>query len=206
MTLAEFRHTRSAKKHSAILAAASTLFRSDGYQGASMEDIAKTASVSTATLYRHFASKVDLFEAVAALSLERLETDIDITPSEAPMERLERLAAAYADLLCQPTTVGIMRMLLAETGRNSDLADRFYNNVKSRLGDVFESVIGELKITGSITRGDIDRAPGQLQGMIEHATLMRALILGDDAGPAAPPGEIARTALDTWKAYWLSEA
>ncbi|MEO1642093.1 MAG: TetR/AcrR family transcriptional regulator [Pseudomonadota bacterium] len=205
MTLAEFRQTRSAKKHSAILDAASALFRRDGYQGASMEDIAKTAEVSTATLYRHFASKADLFEAVATASLETLETRIDLAPSDTPLIRLETLATAYAELLCQPETVGIMRMLVAETGRNADLAERFYCSVKLRLGDVFEAAVRDLETAGLITRGDIDRAPGQLQGMIEHATLLRALILGDTAGPAAPPSEIARTSLQTWKAYWLEK-
>ncbi|MEM9107632.1 MAG: TetR/AcrR family transcriptional regulator [Pseudomonadota bacterium] len=203
MSLEDFRKNRSAEKQSAILTAAIGLFRRDGYAGASMEEIAGQAGVSTATLYRHFRSKAELFEAVAATSIETLQTQVSLQPSTDPLAHLETLTLAYARLLDNPDTIGLVRMIVAETGRNTDLAERFYRAVKARLGDTFAAAVARLMENERLVDGVWDSAPGQLQGMIEHAILMRGLILGDEAGPAAPPETVAGEALRTWSARWL---
>ncbi|MHA7900413.1 MAG: TetR/AcrR family transcriptional regulator [Henriciella sp.] len=204
MTLEDFRKNRSQAKQAAILDAAMALFRQAGFAGASMEDIAKKAAVSTATLYRHFRSKTALFEAVATTSIEALETQISQINSTDPRTRLSALAHAYAGLLAQPNTIGLMRMLVSETGRDSDLATWFYNAIKSRLGDHFDRAVQDLDKAGLLAEATFEVAPGQLQGMIEHAILMRGLILGDEAGPAAPVEQLAEDALRTWSARWLN--
>ena len=168
-----------------------------------MEVIAGEASVSTATLYRHFRSKVELFEAVATASIEALETQASLAQSEDPMQRLAALSRAYAILLSDPNTIGMVRMIVSETGRNPDLAERFYTAIKSRLGDNFERAIEDLAEAGHLIDAPRHSAPGQLQAMIEHGILMRGLILGDDAGPAAPVEDITRDALATWTARWM---
>jgi hypothetical protein len=45
---------------------------------------------------------------------------------------------------------------------------------------------------------------GQLQGMIEHAVLMRGLILGDHVEMLKPAREIVRSAVETWTARWAA--
>ena len=45
-------------------------------------------------------------------------------------------------------------------------------------------------------------AAGQRQGMIEHATLLRGLILGDEAAPLRTQNVIAKEAVRTWRARW----
>ena len=47
----------SARKRSAILEAATTLFLRNGYRGTSMDEIAALAAVSKQTVYKHFADK-----------------------------------------------------------------------------------------------------------------------------------------------------
>jgi AcrR family transcriptional regulator len=48
---------RSARKRSAILEAATTVFLDNGYLGTSMDEIAALARVSKQTVYKHFADK-----------------------------------------------------------------------------------------------------------------------------------------------------
>ncbi len=202
MSLDAFRKNRAAHKRAAVLAAARLRFGQDGFARANMDAIAKAARVSTATLYRYFPSKAALFQAVAVASIEAMEADL---PAEnaAPLIRLERLAVAYARLLSTPEVRSTVRMLIAETGRGGDLAGRFYDGVKRRIGDGFSQVILDAARAGVVRApGDPGHAAGQLQGMIEHATLMRGLILGDDVPPAQEAGEIARSALATWLARW----
>ena len=67
------RHDRSkAAKRDEIVAAASSLFVSDGYDGASMSKIAATAGLTPNTLYWYFSDKDELFVAVADVYLDVL--------------------------------------------------------------------------------------------------------------------------------------
>lgn len=202
MTLEEFRKARSARKHADILAAGLTVFRRDGYSRATMEAIAREASVSTATLYRHFPSKPALFEAVATDSLAKLAPRSD-EAADGPLDGLVRLAHRYADALSEPDTRRLVRMLVSETGDGGTLAQQVYTDVKARVGALFEEAVAAAAAVGEV-RADAGEGPGpgQLQGMIEHATLMRGLLLGDEAPPADAPREIARAALETWLARW----
>ncbi|MEH0023119.1 MAG: TetR/AcrR family transcriptional regulator [Desulfobacter sp.] len=60
------------QKRTAILTAARETFRTDGYIGAGMDKIAKSAGVTKQTVYRYFPSKEVLFR--AALEAQRRET------------------------------------------------------------------------------------------------------------------------------------
>ncbi len=52
------------QKRAAILDAATELFLADGYDGASLAKVARAAGVSTATLFKRFPTKADLFDAI----------------------------------------------------------------------------------------------------------------------------------------------
>jgi len=201
MTLQDFRTERAASKRASILAAAERLFRQDGFSRASMETIARKAQVSTATLYRYYASKEDLFEAVASETMNRLE--LNLSPNSNPASGLTELARAYARLLSEPDIRGLFRMIVAECGRDEELAARFYTAVKSRLSDLFIRQIEEGHRAGLYK--DIqapDQVAGQLQGMIEHGTLMRGLVLGDNIETMSEADSIADESLTTWLARW----
>lgn len=201
MSLDAFRKARAGEKRSQALAAASTLFRQTGFERTSMEAVANAAGISTATLYRQFPSKESLFEAVAVSALDRL--DAPVLARGGVKFRMTALAVSYAELLAAPETRGFMRMIIAETGRNPRLADIFYEKVKARLGGGFLAVYGEGAAQEIFKRtSDPGHAVGQLQGMIEHAVLMRGLILGDGAAPLKSTKDIARSAVETWLARW----
>lgn len=55
-----------------ILAAATEVFARDGLGGARVDEVAASAGVNKAVLYRHFASKDELFEAALDWALERM--------------------------------------------------------------------------------------------------------------------------------------
>jgi len=56
--------TQSARKHKAIVDAATALFLSKGYQGTSVDEIAALAKVGKQTVYHHFADKQNLFSEI----------------------------------------------------------------------------------------------------------------------------------------------
>ncbi|HZG32693.1 MAG TPA: helix-turn-helix domain-containing protein, partial [Sphingopyxis sp.] len=65
----------SAERRASILAAAKEVFIRSGYAGARTKDIAIEAQINEALIYRHFASKEELFDAAVIEPLESwLET------------------------------------------------------------------------------------------------------------------------------------
>lgn len=118
---------------------------------------------------------------------------------------LGRLARAYARLLSEPETRGMFRMVVSECGRDAVLAERFYRAVKARLGDLFVSALERCVAQGLLRPIPFpEQAAGQLQGMIEHGTLMRGLVLGDEIETLSEAHVIADEALATWFARWGS--
>ncbi|MEO1252404.1 MAG: TetR/AcrR family transcriptional regulator [Pseudomonadota bacterium] len=196
--------TRSERKRADILSAARDAFLEQGYERVVMEATARRAGVSTATLYRHFPSKSDLFEAVAAATMDELDASFP-PPADDPIMRLEEIAVAYAEHLSRPDVRAFVRMLVAETGRNASLADIFYDAIKTRLSDIFaEAILAGARAGVLQPTDDPAHAAGQLQGMIEHGTLMRGLVLGDAVPPPVDPATIAREAFATWRARWVA--
>ncbi len=78
-----------------ILDGAASAFAKGGYAGTSMEEIAAAAGVSKLLLYRDFAGKKELYQAVLERTLARIEERV---PAEASNRALrELIGAARAD-------------------------------------------------------------------------------------------------------------
>ena len=102
MSLETYRQSIREGKREAIVAAAQRVFLDHGYQGAAMAGIAKAADVSTATLYKHYANKETLFEAVVADRIRSFDTAFpaDNVDPELPLdEGLKRISASFVELL-----------------------------------------------------------------------------------------------------------
>ncbi len=67
-----------AERRAAILDAAASTFAVGGYAGTSIADIARTAGVSHLIVYRHFASKEELYEAVLGRAQEALASALAV--------------------------------------------------------------------------------------------------------------------------------
>jgi len=96
------RESRVDIKRETILEAATTAFRDEGYESASMDRIAEGAGASKRTVYNHFGSKEGLFEAVverlfeAAAALKEVEWDPD-RPLEAQLSDFARAKTLIAE-------------------------------------------------------------------------------------------------------------
>lgn len=201
MSREDFLQRRAAAKRSAVLAAARDRFSADGYERANMERIAQEAQVSTATLYRQFPSKIDLFQAVLGQSVAMFETELAAAAQRTPRRRIEALAHAYAATLDDPFNAGILRAVFSAAPTSPEVAAAFYEHVKSVVPVAFHTAMAQAAEAGLIVLGDNPDQPGaHLMGMIEHAILWRRL-LQNTPGPHAPEA-IAKAALGRfWRAY-----
>jgi len=101
----------------AIFAAAAPLFSSKGFDGVSMDDIAKAATVNKAMIYYHFADKLSLYRAVVGDGLKAMgETTGAIAQAETtPFEKIDAFVEAFVRMTeVRPWMPAIMLREIAE--------------------------------------------------------------------------------------------
>jgi AcrR family transcriptional regulator len=162
-----------------VFDAARHAFAVDGYAATSTEDLARSAGISTKTLYRLFPGKAALFEAMCADRLERMFSAINLQANdEADIEAGLRAALmACADLALDPEVVALQRMVLQESAAFPELAANFYRNGISRT---VKALTGWLRVQVKRKRiviDDAEEVAGMLIGMVASAP-QRAAIYG----------------------------
>lgn len=121
--------TKSDAKRNAILRSAKTVFLSVGFEGANMDEVASGAGVSKMTVYRHFGSKEDLFAGVITeLGNKIIAEDLERIFAKRPEEALRRFARKMIDIVFDPETVELHRIVVAECRRFPKLGEYFYTS------------------------------------------------------------------------------
>lgn len=110
------RRLKRAERREQILDAATAAFSRSGYAATSLDDVAASAGVSRAILYRHFDSKAELYQQVLDRVCDRLDAETGRgSYDEAAIEGLVRAAAADPDGF---------RLLFDHAMRESEFAER----------------------------------------------------------------------------------
>jgi AcrR family transcriptional regulator len=141
----------SAKRRQ-ILDGARRVFLADGFDGASMNDIARAAGVSKGTLYVYFDSKERLFEALIREDRQQ-QAERLVIPADAadPSAALARFGRELIALMTQPEMIAQVRIVIAATGKFPSIGRAFYES-----GPCF----GEIRLAARL---EAWRAAGALQ-------------------------------------------
>lgn len=92
------RRLKRAERREQILDAATTAFSRTGFAATSLDDVAEAAGISRAILYRHFASKTELYQQVLDRVCDRLDAETGRgSYDEGTIDGLVRAAAADPD-------------------------------------------------------------------------------------------------------------
>src|SRR5512140_3643431 len=117
-------------KRRQILDGARKVFMDLGFDGASMNEIARAAGVSKGTLYVYFTDKSRLFEAMVedeALKNGKLAFNLD--PGRDAETTLREFGRAYVGGMCRPGGGSSIRTVMAIAERMPEVGRRFYENV-----------------------------------------------------------------------------
>ena len=116
----------SAKRRQ-IVEGARAVFLAQGFDAASMNDIARKAGVSKGTLYVYFKSKEDLFEAITEDECRsQAEHVFELDPADPDVAAvLRRLGGAFAHYLSHRSTSPI-RTVIAIADRMPEIGRQFY--------------------------------------------------------------------------------
>lgn len=130
----------SDKKREAILQGAKAAFLKDGFGGASMDQVAALAGVSKMTVYRHFGSKEELFAGVITeLCQFIVAEDLDAIFAQEPQQALRAFARKMTDIVFEPDTAELHRIVIAESRRFPKLGQLFYETGPQACIDALEA-------------------------------------------------------------------
>ncbi|HEX4409914.1 MAG TPA: TetR/AcrR family transcriptional regulator [Xanthobacteraceae bacterium] len=120
--------TDDSAKRRQIVEGARSIFLANGFDAASMNDIARAAGVSKGTLYVYFTNKEQLFEAIVhAECLVHAETTFQFDHNERDVEAaLLRLGKGFIAFLCAPQKASALRTVIAIADRMPEIGKVFY--------------------------------------------------------------------------------
>lgn len=154
---------RKGRKFEQVLEGARDVFMKDGFEGASVDEIARTAGVSKATLYSYFPDKRLLFVEVAQCEcLRQAENYVSDLPSDAkPRDVLYGAGRQIIRFLTSEMGKNVIRMCTSESLRFPELGRRFYESgpglVRTHLGEYLTqaSADGHLDIDDPLLAADL---------------------------------------------------
>lgn len=192
-----------------ILAAAGRMFIQHGFEGVSMDVIAKAAGVARQTLYNRFPEgKESLFGAVAERMWQAFPV-MDIASDEAalsdPEAGLRLIGLGVAHFWSPPLAVDFLRMVIAEGRRFPQLIQRFFEVGKTPAVSAVRNYIAELGKRGTLRINDAELASQQFLGMIDE-TVLWVRIMGDNAAlPQARVNMVVDQAVTIFLSHYRNE-
>lgn len=194
----------------AILDAATTVFLERGYAGATLDDVAATASASKQTLYRYFGDKEGLFRAVIEDSIGGAESGtneflVAVRDTTDVEHDLRVLARQHLRDVLQPHLMQLRRLVIAEADRFPTLARMWFERGPERAYDTFEDVFAHLADRRVL---HIDRprlAAKHFNWLVLSIPLHRALYLPSSADLLQDVDEIADDAVRIFLAAHRSD-
>src|ERR1044071_5006147 len=158
-----------------ILAIAVSLFSERGFRGTTTKEIAQAAGVSEAMVFRHFATKQELYAAILdhkACAGDKLE------PEEMAADAIQRKddravfeALALGALNHHEKDPDFQRLLLHSALEKHELAQMFFDEFVSRVYEFLGSYIRERQREGALIEMDPAIVVRCFIGMVMHHSL-----------------------------------
>ena len=166
-------------KRRQILDGARSVFLGQGFEGASMNDIARVAGVSKGTLYVYFENKERLFAAVVEQErAQHVEMIFDFDHGNADVEAvLTRIGVQLTTFMADPHIVSALRVVMGIAERLPELGRRFYETGPS----ISRSKLAEYLVT-RVEAGQLDIPDPMLAAAqfleMSHAPICKPMFFG----------------------------
>ena len=178
------------RKSAQMLNAGQRLFAQSGYAAVSMDDVARAAGVSKATLYAHFTSKENLFAEILAAEAESVDDGVpipDVFDGDAEGV-LRRFAYGFAQFFVDGRGLDVYRLFVADLHRFPELVSRFHSGGPMAMRVKLAGLLDQMGACGALAIDDPELAAENLAALIQ-GRLPFDLAIGL---PAPPAEEIAR--------------
>lgn len=169
---------RTHPKARQILDGACAAFHEFGYEGASVDDIARRAGVSKPTVYNHFEDKRGLFAAFMRREFEEHALKLfDVPDPEGDIEVvLQRIARQFVTFLLGDSAQRIFRIAVAEAQRFPELGRAFYESGPALGMRRLASVLAAADRRGALAVPDVDLAAHQFSELCKADLFYKRLL------------------------------
>ena len=195
---------RTGRKFEQVLAGAREVFLRDGFEGASVDDIAKVAGVSKATLYSYFPDKRLLFVEVATNECNRMADQIveQIDESRPPVEVLSIVARQLVRFLTSDFALRVFRICAAESDRFPELGHAFYASGPEMGRMQMSGYLSRAVARGELRIDDVPMAAEQFSELCKTRVFLRALFGIQTEFSEAELNDVADNAVRTFLARY----
>ena len=163
------------ERRSQILAVAVSLFSERGFRGTTTKEIAQAAGVSEAMVFRHFATKKELY---AAILDHKSCADDRFQPEQMAADAIKRKddravfeSLAIGALTYHEKDPEFQRLLLYSALEKHELAEMFFNEFVRRVYEFLGSYIRERQRDGALIEIDPAIVIRCFIGMVMHQSL-----------------------------------
>jgi len=162
-TRRETRRRRKAERPQEIIEAAFCEFSRNGYETTTLERIAERAGVTKGTIYVYFESKEHLFISMVREFTRAAQENVRELYETHDGSTAELLRAQF-DLIYQHLVKDkrrreVVRMLIAQSSRFPELADRYYDEILRPCLDMLKQVIQRGVDRGEIRQSAVVASP-----------------------------------------------
>ncbi len=195
---------KKGRKLDQVLAGARQVFLADGFDGASVDDIARAAGVSKATLYAYFPDKRLLFMEVARCECDRqaehalAHIEMDAPIRDVLLQAAQHMIAFFLTDFAQKT----FRICVAESNRFPELGREFYESgpmqARARLSTGFR----EATAKGELAIEDVNLAADQFAELCKADLFARTIFGVSRSYSQAETDRIATGAVDMFLARY----
>ncbi|MEP2030327.1 MAG: TetR/AcrR family transcriptional regulator [Paracoccaceae bacterium] len=199
---------RHGRKFDQVVDGARQVFMADGFEGASVDDIAKVAGVSKATLYSYFPDKRLLFMEVATTECNRMADEaLELISETAPArEALTIAASKLVPFLLSDFSQSVFRICVAERDRFPELGRAFYAAGPKMGHDRLTEYLRGAVERGELNIEDIDMAADQFSELCKVKLWIRAILGIQAEFTQSEIDSIIENAVDTFMARFSAHS
>lgn len=161
----DFTGSDLSEKEEKILNAAISIFSEKGFSAATTNEIAKKAGVAEGTIFRYFKTKKDILRGILIQMIQIIGGKVVTKPIEKILAGAEDkdmktlLKEIFYDRMeLMDSIFPMVRIVITEALYHEDVREAFYQNVISKMVDVFESVFVKMVENDQIREGLQKRA------------------------------------------------
>jgi AcrR family transcriptional regulator len=159
-----------------IIEAAAALFSKKGFSGTTTREIARTVGTSEATVFKHFATKEALYDAIIEAKTQARQMLEMLAPTA--KEKDDRIfLTSLAQRLITRTQADptLMRLLFFSALEGHALSDRFFQSRFTMMDQFLAQYIAGRVEDGAFRSMDPTQAALNFFGMVSHHILLREL-------------------------------
>ena len=170
---------RKGRKFDQVLEGARTVFLREGFEGASVDEIARDAGVSKATLYSYFPDKQSLFLGVITSDCQNQASSAmagEILQQPVP-DVIHAIAHSFVSFFLTGGALQMFRLCVAESSRFPELGKAFYESGPKNSQDQIVAYLESPRARAELDIADSYVAADQLLQLC-RTDLMLKLLFG----------------------------